>query len=147
MPQRESGSTKIAILGGDLMVGRTLEVVLRDAGYEARFHNGSLLNGSGTDEVTETLEDVRLVLFVPRMNAEHRSAFLGRLRGAPATAAVPVLELVTASDTSPNGREEELVGLVAWPCPTEELEREIEAALLLNGAPLKSSSSPRGVRA
>ena len=132
MPQRESGSTKIAILGGDLMVGRTLEVVLRDVGYEARFHNGSLLKGSVTDEVTETLEDVGLVILAPRMSAEHRSAFLGRLRGAPA--AVPVLELVTASDTLPSGREEELVGLVAWPCPAEELEREIEAALLLNEA-------------
>ena len=129
MPQRESGSTKIAILGGDLMVGRTLEVALRGVGYEARFHNGSLLKVSVTDE-PETLEDVRLVLFVPRMSAEHRRTFLGRVRGTPATAAVPVLELVTASDTSPNGREEELVGLVSWPCPTEELEREIEAALL-----------------
>jgi hypothetical protein len=134
MPQRESGSTKIAILGGDLMVGRTLEVVLRDVGYEARFHNGSLLKGSVTDEVTETLEDVRLVILAPRMSAEHRRTFLGRVRGTPATAAVPVLELVTASDTSPTGREEDLVGLVAWPCPTEELEREIEAALLPNGA-------------
>jgi hypothetical protein len=43
---------------------------------------------------------------------------------------VPVLELVTtASVASQNGREE-LVGLVPWPCPIEDLEREIEAALL-----------------
>ena len=134
MPQRESGSTKIAILGGDLMVGRTLEVVLRGVGYEARFHNGSLLKVSVTDEPTVPLEDVGLVILAPRMSTEHRRTFFDRVRGTPATAAVPVLELVTASDTSQNGREEERVGLVSWPCPTEELEREIDAALLLNGA-------------
>jgi hypothetical protein len=46
------------------------------------------------------------------------------------------LELVTtASVASQNGREE-LVGLVPWPCPIEDLEREIEAALL-DGVDLK----------
>ena len=125
MHQGKSDPIKIAILGGDLLVGRTLEVALRGGGYDARFLNGSL-----TGEPTELLDEVRLVIFAPRMSTERRKVFLSRVRGTPATARVPVLELVTtASDASENGREE-LVGLVSWPCPTEELEREIEAALL-----------------
>jgi hypothetical protein len=40
------------------------------------------------------------------------------------------LELVTLSDASPNGRKGERVGVVLWPCTTEELARRIEAALL-----------------
>ena len=125
MPTRDPAPNKIAILGGDLLVGRSLEVALQGVGYEARF-----LNGSFTGEPAELLdEEVRLVIFAPRMNTERQKAFLSRVRGTPATAGVPVLKLVTVSDASQNGREE-LVGLVAWPCPTEVLTREIEAALL-----------------
>jgi hypothetical protein len=127
VPQRRSGPIEIAILGGDLLVSRALEHQLRGIGYDARF-----LNGSFTDESAELPEEVRLVIFAPRMSAERRKAFLSRLRGTPATARMPVLELVTASDTSQNGHGE-LVGPVLWPCSTEELGREIEVALL-NGA-------------
>jgi hypothetical protein len=132
IPQGGSGPIKIAIPGGDPLVGRILEVALQSVGYDARFLNGSFLNGSFTDELAELLDEVRLVIFAPRMNTERRESFLSRVRGTPATVGVPVLELVTASDASENGREK-LVGLVSWPCPTEELGREIEAALL-NGA-------------
>ncbi len=142
MPQRQSGPIKIAILGGDLLVSRTLEVVLRGVGYDARF-----LNGSFTDEPAELHdEEVRLVIFAPRMNTERRKAFLSRVRGTPATAGVPVLELVTSSNTSQYGRED-LVGLVLWPCPTEELTRRIEAVLLPNEAGPEADSSLGGVRA
>jgi hypothetical protein len=131
VPHRESHPIKIAILGGDLLVCRYLETALQGVGYDARFLNGSL-NGSSTNEPAELLEEVRLVIFAPRMSTERRKAFLGTVRDTPATARMPVLELVTASDVSQNGREA-LVGLVSWPCPTEELKREIEATLL-NGA-------------
>jgi hypothetical protein len=135
MPQGDSGPAKIAILGGDALVSRTLEVALQDVGYDARYLNGSLTD----DEPTELLDEVRLVIFAPRMSNGSRKAALSTVKGTPATARVPVLELVTtASDASENGHGE-LVGLVFWPCPTEELEREIEAALL-NGANPKSTS-------
>jgi hypothetical protein len=128
MPQHDySGRIKIAILGGDVLVGRILEVVLQSVGYDARY-----LNGSFTGEPTELPAGVRLVIFAPRMSTERRKTSLSRVRGTPATAGVPVLDLVTASDASENGREK-LVDPVLWPCFTEELEREIEAALL-NGA-------------
>ena len=133
MSRGASGPVKIAILGGDPLVGRTLEVVLRGGGYDARFLNGSLL----TEEPTEPLEErFGLVILAPRMSTESRKAFLGRVRSTPATAGVLVLELVTYSAAARNGREE-LVRLVAWPCPTEKLEREIEAALLYGADPQK----------
>jgi hypothetical protein len=127
---RESGPIKIAILGGDLLIGRSLEAALSGVGYDAHFLNGSFLSGSSlTDVPAERFDGVGLVIFAPRMSTERRKAFLSNLRGAP-TAEVLVLELVTASDdTSENGREE-LVRPVSWPCSTEELRRNIEAAML-----------------
>ena len=130
MPRRTSDPIKIAILGGDLLVSRSLEVALRDVGYDARYLNGSFLS----EEPAEPLdEELGLIILAPRMSAERRKACLSRVRGTPDTTGVPVLELITASAASRNGREE-LVRLVAWPCPTGELEREIEAVLLLDGS-------------
>jgi DNA-binding response OmpR family regulator len=119
--QRESSLIKIAILGGDLLVSRSLEVALRGAGYDARY-----LNGTFTDEPAELLEEVRLVIFAPRMGTEHRKAFLSNMRNS-ATVGLPVLELATVLDEV--RAEQEGVSLVAWPCSTEELVRRIEAAL------------------
>jgi hypothetical protein len=135
MLQRESGSIKIAIFGGDLRVGRSLEAALRGIGYDARFLNSSILSGSSlTDEPAERFDDVGLVVFTPRMSTERRKALLSGLRGARPMAEVLVLELVTASEASENGREE-LVGLVSWPCSTQELGRRIEAAMLDGNGP------------
>ena len=63
------------------------------------------------------------------MSTERRKALLSNLRDAPPTAEVLVLELVTGSDASENGREE-LVRLVSSPCSTQELGRRIGAAML-----------------
>jgi hypothetical protein len=126
MPQHDSGPIKIAILGGDLLVGRTLEVALQGVGYDARF-----LNGSFTGEPTELPEGLRLVIFAPRMSIERRKVFLSCMRSSAATAGLPILELATVRDEV--RAEQEGVDRVAWPCPTEELEREIEATLL-NGS-------------
>jgi hypothetical protein len=52
--------------------------------------------------------------------------FLSGMRSTPATAGVPVLELVTVLDETRAGQGRR----VPWPCRLEELEREIEAALL-----------------
>ncbi len=47
----------VAVLGGDPVVGRTLELMLEGAGYDARF-----LNGSFIDKPAELPEEVRIVL-------------------------------------------------------------------------------------
>jgi len=131
MLQCESGSIKIAILGGDQLVGRSLEAALRGVGYDADFLNGSYLSGSSlTDRPAEWFDGVRLVVFTPRMSTERRKALLSSLREAPPSAEVLVLELVIGSDdASENGREE-LVRLVSWPCSTQELGRKIKAAMI-----------------
>jgi hypothetical protein len=130
MSQRKSSSVKIAILGGDLLVGRSLAVTLRGLGYDACFLHGSL-----SGEPADLPEEVRLVIFAPRMSTGRRKFFLGRVRDTPARAGVPVLELVAASDASRNGRKDERVGVVSWPCATEALTRRIEAALLDRAGP------------
>jgi hypothetical protein len=123
-----------------LLVGRSLEVALQGVGYDARF-----LNGSFTGEPAELLEEVRLVIFAPRMNTERRKAFLNDMRSIHATAGLPVLELATTLDEV--RAEQDGVGLVAWPCPTEELTRRIEATLRLNEADPEPDSRLGGVRA
>jgi hypothetical protein len=125
MSQRKSNPVKIAILGGDLLVGRSLAVALRGLGYDACFLHGSL-----SGEPADLPEEVGLVIFAPRMSTGRRKFFLGRVTDTPARAGVPVLELVAASEASRNGRKEELVGVVLWPCATEVLARRIEASLL-----------------
>ena len=130
MSQRKSGPVTIAILGGDLLVGRFLAVALQGIGYDASFFHGSLSGGPAN-----LLEEVRLVIFAPRMSTGRRKNLLGRVRDTPARAGVPVLELVAASEASRNGRKEERVGVVAWPCATEALGRRIEAALLDSAGP------------
>jgi hypothetical protein len=125
MSKRKSSPVKIAILGGDLLVGRSLTVTLRGLGYDACFHHGSL-----SSEPADLPEEVRLVIFGPRMSTGRRKIFLGRVRDNPGRAEVPVLELVAASEASRNGRKHERVGVVSWPCATEALGCRIEAALL-----------------
>jgi hypothetical protein len=132
MSQREAGSVNIAILGGDLLVGRALEVALQGVGYDTRY-----LNGTFTDEPAELPEDVKLVIFAPRMNTERRKAFLSNMRNSAAMSGLPVLELATVLKEV--RAEQEGVGLVAWPCSTEELVRRIEAALL------KTGPTPKGL--
>jgi hypothetical protein len=125
-PQGESGPIKIAIVGGDPLVGRSLEVAFQSVGYDAHFLNGSLTD----DEPTELLDEVGIVIFAPRMSTKRRRSFLSRVRSTLGTVRVPVLELITTASVASQNGQEELVGLVPWPCPIEDLEREIEAALL-----------------
>jgi hypothetical protein len=130
MPRGEPTAIKIAILGGDQLVGHILERLLQSVGYNARYLNGSLVG-----EPTELPEGTGLVIFAPRIPSERRKAFLSRMGSSAATAGLPVLELTPLpAEVLPD--EHERVDLVAWPCHIQELEREIEAALL-NGATLQ----------
>ena len=119
--QRDNVPVTVAILGGSPLVGRTLEVMLKSAGYDARF-----LNGSFIEKPVELPEEVGLVILTPGLNPKGRERFLrGREETSAGTPTVPVLELVTASDRA----HENQVGYVPWPCPAKDLEWEIEAAL------------------
>jgi hypothetical protein len=121
--RRSSATVAVAIFGGDLVIGRTLEQALTYAGYDARF-----LEGAPTDGLAESLGGVRLVLFTPRIGAARREALLSAMRSVATTDALPVLELTTTLDevrADPEG-----VGLVEWPCSMEALARRIEATLI-----------------
>lgn len=110
----------VAILGGDPVVGRTLELMLNGAGYDARF-----LNGAFIDRPAELPEAVRVVILAPGLHPKAREGFLNGMKSALATAKIAVLELVRASDRALDHRR----GSVLWPCRIQDLKQEIEAAL------------------
>jgi hypothetical protein len=113
--QKDNVPVTVAILGGNPVVGRTLEVILSGSGYDARF-----LNGSFIEKPAELPEEVGLVILSPGLHPKGRERFLkGRENG-------PVLELISAPK---EGRADQ-PGYVPWPCPVKDLELEIEAVLL-----------------
>ena len=111
----------VAILGGDPVVGRTLEQMLERAGYNARF-----LNGSFIDKPAELPGEVQLVILTPGLHYKGRERFLKGRENGSAAKEIPVLELVRASDRERDAR----LGYVLWPCRAKDLEQEIEAVLL-----------------
>lgn len=112
---------KVAIVGGDPIIGEALEVLLQAAGYRARF-----LSEPGTDELGELLADYQLLVVAPVLSAERRRALLNVVSSPATSVKIPVLELLPAD------AEQRLRGghVLLWPCSTEELRRAIEAALL-----------------
>src|SRR5919112_4148524 len=104
---------KLIIVGGDPVMGRSLEALLQAAGYEARFQPEASADGLGG-----LLADSRLLLIAPGLSAECRKALVD-IAMAPATK-IPVLELLLA-----NGREQQAiqgVGVAPWPCSMDELQ-------------------------
>jgi hypothetical protein len=115
-------SLTVAILGGNPGVGRTLEVMLKGAGYDARY-----LNGSFIDKPAELPAKVRLVLLTPGLYSKGRERLLNSMMSASVNPKIPILELITASS---DGARTDLHNCVLWPCRVEDLKREIEATLL-----------------
>jgi hypothetical protein len=111
----------VAILGGDPVVGRSLELMLERAGYNARF-----LNGSFIDKPAELPEEVQLVILTPGLHYKGRERFLKGRENGSAAKKIPVLELVRASERE---RADQL-GYVPWPCRAKDLKQEIETVLL-----------------
>jgi hypothetical protein len=112
---------RVAILGGDSVVGRALQALLQGLGYDTR-----LIEEYGVGTPEELLEGTQLLLATPAVNLESRERFLEGMRSTPGTAAIPVLTLSTV-------RTKDLAdqaGIVLWPCRLEDLNRAIEAARL-----------------
>jgi hypothetical protein len=104
------------------VVGRSLEVMLKSAGCDAQF-----LNGSFMERPAELPEEVGLVILTPELHYKGRERFLkGRENAAAGTIKIPVLELVSASERA---RAEQL-GYVLWPCRAKDLKQEIEVVVL-----------------
>ncbi len=115
------GPTPVVVFGGDPAVGRILELLLRGAGYDARFVTDDSLDEPGL------FDGVRLLLFFAAgLSPERREASMSLFENAPGLAGLPILELASHSD----GAQARMEHLVPWPCPVEELRRRMEAALV-----------------
>ncbi len=135
-----SARTVFVAVCGDPVVGRALVLLLQGPRYDARFVPASSLGEP------EALDGVGLVLLAPtwELNGEGRDALLASLRGAPGAAEAPILEL-TSSFSEATRIGEVRVGsehTVPWPCSTEELERRIQAALLVDPGGPDGSAKP-----
>ena len=124
-------TARVAILSGDAVVSRALEVLLQGLGYHTR-----LIEEFGLGQPDELLEGIHLLLAAPTLSTEYRERFLAGMRSTPATTAIPVLTLSTVSQKDLPDQ----TGLVLWPCRMEDLKREIEAALLTAVATEKLAS-------
>ena len=115
-----TAGARVIVVGGDPVMGRSLEALLQATGYEARFQPEPSADGLGG-----LLADSHLLLIAPGLSAEIRKALVDVVMD-PATK-IAVLELLPA-----NGGEQNIqgVGVAPWPCSVEELHRRIRAALL-----------------
>lgn len=123
---RSPGTRVVAILDGDPMVARVLDLLLRGCGYDTRL----LEEADAGQPGALPLGDVDLLLLAPGPSREHAEAVLSAVRSVPETAHLPVLIMLS---TVPEGSPAEGARIVAWPCRTKELVRELEATLALAG--------------
>jgi hypothetical protein len=110
----------VVIVGGEVLVGRTLELLLRSADCKVRFLSEPSLGES------EMLDGIRLLILAPGANTESREAALALISARTAEARIEVLELA-------DDRQGALVGareVLPWPCRIEYLKRRVMAALL-----------------
>ena len=117
--------TTVAILGGDPLVGRALELLLEGAGYEVR-----LLAELDATGVEDLLHGVDVLILDRGLSDGRRGDFMGSLASTLETATIPVLSL----SPGPEGNAAEEDRVVPWPCKIEDLVREIEAARGAAGA-------------
>jgi hypothetical protein len=121
--------TTVAILGADSVASDTLRLLLQEAGYDTRILIESKVHPI-IDDLGELLVDVHILILAPPQNLAYRKTFLEDERSVQAIARIPVLELVTDSTSSQNAGDTLPSYPVGWPCRIQDLERQIEAALL-----------------
>lgn len=111
----------VVVVGGDAIVGHALELLLRGSGYDARYEALQVF------DARRALAKAGVVLLAPGLDDWGRDAVLAPIKAMCPYGTLPVLEL-----TPPVAkvRPWEKHALLTWPCRTEDLEHEIEAALL-----------------
>ena len=114
-----SEQSAVAILDGDQVIGRALEALLQDTNYKSKF-----LANFSLEEPKEILAGVRVVILSSDCNGREEG-LLNNLVSVSTGLGIPVLKLVAVVEE----KKEDLIRLVSWPCPIENLKREIEAAL------------------
>ena len=114
-----AAKAKVTILGGDLIVGESLEALLQAAGYRARF-----LSETRVDRIDELLVDSQLLIIFPALSPEVRKVLSDTMLRQP-TVDIPVLELLPVNGEHVVRGEH----IVPWPCSLEKLKLAIESAL------------------
>lgn len=117
----EEVPTQVVVFGGDPVVGRGLELLIRSAGYSTSFVTEESFDASGL-----VLGGQILLFLALGMSPERREACMSLVAGSPGLAGVPILELVWPSENTRDGTEHQ----IPWPCRVDELIRRIEAALV-----------------
>lgn len=117
---RAAPTVVVVVVGGDSIVGHALALLLRGSGYDARFE------ALRTFDARRVLRETGVVLLAPGLNEWGQTAGPAAVVAACHDGGLPVLELVPATVS----RSGEGHALIPWPCRPEDLEREIEAALL-----------------
>jgi hypothetical protein len=125
----------VAILSGNPLVDRVLELLLEDAGYEVR-----LLGEPEAFRVEDLLDGVDVLLIGRGLGDDRREYFLRAMASTLETATTPVLAL----SPGPEGTFATEDRLVPWPCRIEDLAREIDAAkhAAEGGEPIDGSRTP-----
>jgi hypothetical protein len=128
----EGERASLLVFGGNPVVGKALQLLLSNLGYDARympqisFDKRDMLNG------------IQLLLFVGAVHAEQRANSASSVESVRDKVDVPILKL--ASSTRRTQAENEK-NLVAWPCRMDELKRRIDAALPDGYFPERKSGS------
>ena len=114
------GPATVAILGGNAVIGKALESLLRSADYVARFFS------EYPEEEAEPLGGAKVALILPALSSRHQESLIALIRNTPSTTNLPVIELITTPNPNGNGQ----VTRVPWPCSMEDLRRSIDETLV-----------------
>lgn len=127
------GPATVAILGGNPVIGKALESLLRSADYVAHFFS------EYPEDDAEPLGDASVALVLPAVSSKHKESLIALIRNTPSTTNLPVIELITTPNENGSGR----VTRVPWPCGIEDLRRFIDEKL--SEDPLDSQGEQRSV--
>lgn len=119
---RVLASTVVRIIGGDAVVGQALELLLRSAECDARF----ISEFSLTEEIG-ALDQAELLIIAPGLSSARTEEVMRMVRAREAIRELPVLELASNSVTTQLGIKH---FVAPWPCPIEDLQRQIRVVLI-----------------
>jgi hypothetical protein len=114
------GPATVAILGGNAVIGKALESLLRSADCVARFFS------EYPEEDVDPLGGAKVALILPALSSKHQESLITLIRNTPSTTNLPVIELITTPNPNGNGQ----VTRVPWPCSMEDLRRTIDEKLV-----------------
>lgn len=120
----------VAILGGNPVIGKALESLLRSADYAARFFS------EYPEDDVQPLGGARVALILPALSSGQQEALINLIRDTPSTTNLPMIELITTPNENGNGHATR----VPWPCSIEDLRRSIDEKL--PGDPPRESREP-----